>query len=703
MELRIPHFYALILMLALNSASLPSHAANPSLMGPLGLNTVPSARMDASGTARLSVSTLDPYAHVHLGFQIAKPLYIGLRQSAEISSLTESADRLYPGLDFKLRLLQESAYLPEISLGMQSAFGHKRMAGEYLAASKKWKNFDFTGGIGWGRFAGAGKFGNPLNALSGHFGKQRDRDGDNPSDMDNWFTGEEAGLFAGIEYDTPFLEGLSLKADWGGVDYEPEKAASDFSAPAPWSLGFNYNATPWLSLGAAVAGADKIMGRISIQGPLDKWPRKMADKTKSEPMRPHRTSLNQPSEMELAAQRDDIALYSARNDDSRTSWALLETTDNTSLPQQLGRAARHMANHAGPDTESLQIIPTHYGLRGPAVRLIRTDLERALARNQGSPQEIWRDTEFKKDVPEDLYGPALTRPWRNWLQPGMAQDPFYLVLDNQLSVSEEDHGVLYRTSLIGEGRRLISTHLMAGAAARLDLSNNLDDMMEYRPRALLPVRSDIDRFAGQRVSLDRLYLAWTGSLSADFHAAIATGQLEEMYSGAGGEILYRPFGKNFALGADAWQVFKRDPDSMLNLALSGDHILTGHINAWYEIPQTDLTLQARFGRFLAGDTGLSLSLDKRLDNQVRLGAFATLTDNADLDLFGGISHLYSGLRLSLPFGDTPVTPNGSRINITAAPLGRETGQALDAPLSLYEMTEKFSTGHIARHWTEIVE
>lgn len=78
------------------------------ITGQIGLNTVPSARMDKSGTVRAGISTLDPYAHSWLGFQLADPLSITVRQSAEVSKVNDDADRLYPGVDFKLRLLTES-------------------------------------------------------------------------------------------------------------------------------------------------------------------------------------------------------------------------------------------------------------------------------------------------------------------------------------------------------------------------------------------------------------------------------------------------------------------------------------------------------------------------------------------------------------------------------------------------------------------
>ena len=94
--------------------------------GTLGLNTVPSARMDKTGTIRTGLSHLDPYLHGFIGLQLADPLYIGIRQSAETSSLNEDFDRLYPGIDAKLRLTKESAYIPQVVFGVQSGFGHTR-------------------------------------------------------------------------------------------------------------------------------------------------------------------------------------------------------------------------------------------------------------------------------------------------------------------------------------------------------------------------------------------------------------------------------------------------------------------------------------------------------------------------------------------------------------------------------------------------
>ena len=110
LSFRIPLLRRLFLITALCcSVPLPAAADSPSLMGPLGLITIPSARMDEPGMARAQFAAAEPYIHAHAGVQIAAPLHIALRQSARTSSLSEDPDRLYPGVDLRLRLVKENA------------------------------------------------------------------------------------------------------------------------------------------------------------------------------------------------------------------------------------------------------------------------------------------------------------------------------------------------------------------------------------------------------------------------------------------------------------------------------------------------------------------------------------------------------------------------------------------------------------------
>ena len=142
---------------------------------------------------------------------------------------------------------------------------------------------------------------------------------------------------------------------------------------------------------------------------------------------------------------------------------------------------------------------------------------------------------------------------------------------------------------------------------------------------------------------------------------------------------------------------------MLAMMFNGDHVLTGYLKGWYEISDTDLTLYLKAGRYLGQDWGGTFSLSKAMQNGVKLDAFVTATDHADFDQFGGTTHLYSGIRLRLPIGNAPLVPKSSEIRVTAAPLGRDTGQSLESPLPLYDMTQPFSTRAMVRDWNGVTE
>jgi len=369
--------------------------------------------MDDVGTVRIHTGTSDPYIHTSASAQLLPALHVSLRQSGSISGLFDDAARLYPGMDFKLRLLRENAYRPEISLGLVSAFGHKRMASEYVVMSKRYKNFDLTGGMAWGRLGSAAHFSNPLKAIHNHFGKKRGFDGEMPHDMQDWFTGEDIGLFAGIEYYTP-LDGLSLKADWGADRYIIEAAQKGFETPNPWSLGLHYRPHQSVSVGGALVGGNKIMGTFSLQSPFTKWPKsfyqnRTKPNIKGNLKRPPNGDINM---VARAAQLSPLRLRNIEQSPLHTpaqTSATLSLNPAFNAPAQIMHAAQIMATSAAPSVESIRITPSLTGLEGQQIQINRRDIEAAFFQGRGSPAEIWNNIHFAKAPPDNssLWGRFL--------------------------------------------------------------------------------------------------------------------------------------------------------------------------------------------------------------------------------------------------------------------------------------------------------
>lgn len=681
------NFFIYLTSLCLCSAGQASaNEPRPSamLMGPIGLNTVPNARMDPAGTMRMGIGTIDPYVHSFAGLQITDFFYAGIRQSAEKDSETSNAKRLYPGMDFKIRLNEEGRYDPEVALGFLSAFGHKKTASEYIALSKRYRDIDFTLGMGWGRLAGDGHLSNPMKTFSSHFGNNRSANNEVANTVHDWFTGDQVGFFAGVEYQTP-IDGVSLKADWGANPYTVEKSTiAGYSAPAPWSLGINYSPAPWVDGMIGLAGSDTVMARLSLQSQAMDWLVQPFQTTPPPRLRPR----GEPADHNDDQTADDGIRLSNMRTKNGTISADLHLQPHQPLAYQLGRAARHVANRAGQDVETISITPLRGKIKSRTFNFSRRDLEQAAIHHQGSPEEIWRNTRFEAAIIDpDSSGPMML--------------DFNLALKNDLSLSEDDTEYLYRTAAVARLRGE-AFGLFGGADIKLNIGDNLDAIDDRVPN-LDVTRSDIDAYTKQRLYLDRAYSGWRTSLNDDVFLSFSGGLLEEMFAGYGGEILYRPFGKTFAVGLEGWQVYKRDPSDMWGTAPSKEPRTTAHLNLFYELPNTGVTAYAKVGKYLGGDHGATLGLDHTFNNGIKLGGFVTASKEADYDTLGGATHFYSGVQLNVPLGHIPYVPEGSEIATTFHPLARDAGQFLDNPEPLYSVTEPMSYRSTSRSWHRLLD
>lgn len=373
-------------------------------------------------------------------------------------------------------------------------------------------------------------------------------------------------------------------------------------------------------------------------------------------------------------------MHIVREEDASRVAAIVDVNDNASVPQQAGRAARKIMSTSSPP--EVDIVPRHYGLTGPIIALSTAEIHDA-ANHNGSPQEIWGVSAIGGEMPR------LHRS-------GRFHADFHLMLDNQISM--DSTGVLLsRSSVLGSVTQQIGEHFLFEGALRLNTSN---DILPSTP-ATNDIRSDVWRFAGIRVETDRLYGAWLASPGKNLHLKVDAGMLEEMYGGIGSEILWQPFGKTYALGAEAWSLWKRDPDHFDALAFEGPRTFSGFLDGYYEFPASELTLKARIGRYLAGDFGGTFALVRHMENGIAVSADVTMTSSDDADTFGHRSHIYTGFTITVPLDHRRHIPKGTQGRMRIAPMTRDSGAPIDDPLPLYELTEPFSARQIVRHWNEI--
>lgn len=203
-------------------ALLVCHAANANAdifepLGPsqsgfggVGLLQMPTARMAKEGEFSANYFDNEQYRRWSVSVQPfewfeATLRYTDVRTQLYSSSPGFSGDQTYKdkGIDFKFRLMQESTWLPTVSLGFRDLMGTGLFDSEYVVASKRYGSFDFTLGMGWGNMGESGNITNP-------FCRWKDdwcgRDGSYSSgggkfETGNMFHGNSA-LFGGVEYQT---------------------------------------------------------------------------------------------------------------------------------------------------------------------------------------------------------------------------------------------------------------------------------------------------------------------------------------------------------------------------------------------------------------------------------------------------------------------------------------------------------------------
>ena len=333
---------------------------------------------------------------------------------------------------------------------------------------------------------------------------------------------------------------------------------------------------------------------------------------------------------------------------------------------------------------------SHMGLTGKN----HSVSQRQLRSNVISPEEVWHGMETRAP---DHVGYFDTN---TWFQPKTLRVRF----EQKFDMQQETTALLFRNAVIVDNINETVGGVLAGFGLRLNIENDLPAVIPASSNKL--TRRDAVLYADKRINMERAFLAKNHSFG-DVHTQIAMGYLEEMYAGAGGQILYRPYGKRLAIGAEAWDVVRRDPFSDFGVrATSNSQRWTGHINTYYELGDARTTIYGRVGRYLAEDFGATLGVSKYYNNGAKLNGYVTSTNAHEIDIFGGESDTFAGIRVQIPFERKKYMPAFMSdyccdTDVSFEPINRDTGQLLNHPLPLYETSEPLSYRHLIRHWPEV--
>lgn len=362
-----------------------------------------------------------------------------------------------------------------------------------------------------------------------------------------------------------------------------------------------------------------------------------------------------------------------------------------SVAKALGRAARGLTQVLPPSIEMITLVLTTGNLNGTRVAIPRGALERA-AGSGSSAEEVFAAS---------MLGPAAPGLPRGSFKPKNrfpAVRPIFVPAYRQNLFDPDDP---LRIQLYWRGGLDVELFrgLIFSAVYDADIYNNFKSIKRESDSELPHVRSDVVKYLQDGASgLEKLELAYLAQLAPEVYGRLSVGYLEDMYGGVDGEILWRPFGRRWAVGLEAAHVYKRDFDR--KFGFQDFNTTTGHLSLYYESPWYGLNFNVHAGRYLAGDWGATFEVARRFDNGAEVSAYATFTD-VPFDVYGEGS-FDKGISIRFPFDLVSFFSTQQAAKLTFKPLTRDGGARLSVDHRLYEETRPVSYGETVRNWGDLL-
>jgi hypothetical protein len=667
------------------------------LFGSPGLIDMPTAETAQEGDLAISAVRFGGTTRTNLTFQITPRLSGSFRYS-KIDPYSVGGGALYDrSFDLKYQLAEEGNWRPAIAIGLQDFIGTSVYSGEYLVATKHvTPSFSLTGGLGWGRLASYGTFSNPLSALDDHFDTRTEgfegRGGE--PDPGRWFTGD-AAFFGGAAWRA--TDKILLKAEYSSDDFDRETSSGANDWSSPLNFGVDYQLAKDLSVQGYFLHGEEIGASVTllfnpkdppVYGGIEAAPPPVAVRPATsyadlgwregsvrsqDSMRNTRAALRgQGLEMETLQLEPYSATLYLRNNKYGAS------------AEAIGRAARVLTHTLPASIETFQIVATQNGQPRSMVTVRRSDVE-DLELSPSGTEEILARARIE-EAPRSRLAWDASAGQRSRFSWGLAP---YL----SLSYFDPDQPVRADLGLELSADYWLAPNIVVSGAVRKRLVGNIEDMPASNS-VLEHVRTDAGLYASEGdPSITNLTIAHFGRPAPQFYSRVTFGYLETMFAGISGELLWKPVDSRLALGAEVNYVKQRDYDQLFGL--QDYEVATGHLSAYYDFENGFLT-QLDVGRYLAGDTGATLTIEREFKNGFKIGAYATLTD-VPFDDFGEGS-FDKGLLFTVPFEVLFGSPNREPSNITLRSLARDGGARLNVADRLYENVRKDHEVELVESW-----
>lgn len=643
---------------------MPATAASD--YGTTGLIDTPTARMKSDGT----FSTTAAFDGRHRQFAITYQATPWLEGTFRYTGFDEFFywDRNY---EFKVRLWDEDYYLPAVAVGIRDLVGTGVFGGEYLVTSKRFGRTDVSLGMGWGRLAGEGDSYNPARLISSRFDLRNAVFGETGElSLGNFFSGPEVGFFGGVSHQF-FQLPLTAIAEYNPDQYDFDVSRGGVRPKSPISVGLKWDALPGVAITTSYQHGEEL--GVAFQFSLDS--------TQEPPRRaPHDfissyyLSQDQlPKGFNKRRWYDRLLL-----DVERSGLILVEgslSEDQKQVKLVVGNASYALWSDAVGRLTALADL--HLPATVKVIHFVAEDAgHRSITVVVPRPSAAYSDDSG-----------AHLRSIR--LQPGQTLDnPQHRTdfvtgkinntvnLRTRFQLFDPDDPARYQVYADLSSEYSLSSHWAIRSTFSINIDQNFDESNRKDSGSVLPrVRSDVVRYLDEGASgLDKLIIEGRNTYGSSLHYRGFAGVMEEMFSGAGGEVLYWPSKSRVAVGASVAYAKQRDYDRRLG-HLDYD-VITGHVSAYWASPFYNYDVAVHAGRYLAKDVGATLEVRRTFRNGWQVGAWATMTDVSSEDF--GEGSFDKGFYFQLPLDSIFGGNSRSKFGMRMRPIQRDGGQRLES-------------------------
>lgn len=646
--------------------------------GATGLVEMPTAEHQPDGELTTTASYFKGAQRYTVSFQILPRLSGSFRYSIIPQFFNTGDDKLYDrSFDLRYQILTEGKYRPAVTIGLQDFIGTGVYSGEYIVATKRiHPKLKVTAGVGWGRFSDTVRVVN--------FGQGGSIQGG------DWFRGD-VSAFGGIEWQTP-IKGLNLKVEYSSDKYLRETVdRSIFTRKNQLNFGLDYalNDSTHLSAYYLYGSEAGVQLSFALNPKRNAFPSGVEAAGLPVLTRPDRgtagydtawaangvpsKTLQDPAKLVIEA--SDLKVEALKIDATHAKVYIRNGTYYATT-QAVGRAARGLTRVLPHSVETIEIISMEEGLPVLSTTFQRSDLERFEHAADGAEQLQARTKieAVRRVDPDAVYADGVYPAFKWSLKP-YARASFF----------DPDSPIRADVGLRLRGRLDVARGFSLSGSVIKPIAGNIGVRSRANSSTLPQVRSNApEYFAQGDPALERLTADYLFKLSPEVYGRLSVGYLETMFGGVSAEVLWKPVGRKFALGAEVNYVKQRDFDQ--RLGFQDYDVVTGHASAYFDLGR-GFEAQVDAGRYLAGDWGGTLSVSRTFNNGWKVGGFFTLTD-VPFSVFGEGS-FDKGITASIPLAALFGQPSRNTSDILIRPLTRDGGARLRVENRLYETLKPY--------------